>query len=80
MGPLAPSPSCPLLPCPLLQSVASPMWAPESINADPLPFLLLLQLPPFYSPPAPFIGWSIPLILAPSPNPPHPTPGLLQLL
>lgn len=46
------------------------MWAPESISADPLPFLLLLPTPPFCSPSGPFMGWSIPLILAPSPNPP----------
>lgn len=28
------------------------------------------QPPPFCSPSGPFMGWSIPLILAPSPNPP----------
>lgn len=81
VGPLAPSPSYPLLPCPLSFSPWPVlMWAPESISADPLPFLLLLPAPSRLLSSSSFHRWSIPLILAPSCNPPHPTPGRLQLL
>lgn len=81
MDPLTPSPSYPLLPCPLSFSPWPVlMWAPESISTDPLPFLLLLPAPSLLLSSSSFHRWSIPLILAPSCNPPHPTSGRLQLL